>query len=42
MKELELTFIEEERAKCQKMVDAFQEYFEDLEDTIVADCGSLV
>ena len=39
MKEFELTFTEEERAKCLKVVDAFQEYFEDLGDTIVADCG---
>ena len=36
---MELNFTEEEREKCLKVVDAFQEYFEDLGDTIIADCG---
>ena len=36
---MELNFTEEERAKCHKVVAAFQEYFDDLGDTTVADCG---
>lgn len=39
MKKFELTFTEEDRKKCLKVVEAFQEYFEDLGDTTVADCG---
>lgn len=39
MKEFELTFTEEEREKCLKVAEAFQEYFNDLGDTIVTDCG---
>ena len=36
---MELNFTEEERVKCHKVVAAFQEYFDDLGDTTVADCG---
>ncbi len=39
MEEMEFNFTEEERAKCLKVVDAFQEYFEDMGDTVVGDCG---
>ena len=39
MKKKQVILTEEERERCLRVVDAFQEYFDDLGDTTVADCG---
>lgn len=39
MRKYEFDFTEEERAKCHKVMDAFSEYFEEMEDTTIADVG---
>lgn len=39
MEKYQFDFTEEERAKCHKVMDAFSEYFEEMEDTTIADAG---
>lgn len=39
MKHFEVRITEEERRKCKKVTEAFEEYFDEMEDTVVVDAG---
>ena len=41
MEKFKFDFAEEERAKCHKVMAAFSEYFEEMEDITIADVGKV-